>query len=123
MVKDCPNKKEKNWRTIPPDSSKNEAKEKVVNGVTYKWCGKCRSNKGFWNGGDKAHFTHKHQGKNSETNSTNNESANQLETPQANIGYIDEPLEFGFFGSIANPEDIWCKDCKRDHPKGLCGKY
>ena len=106
LVRDCPKRKPaasssdgnkastdkaKDWKTIPPNSGKGESKEKVVDGLTYKWCGKCRANKGYWNGGEKAHFTLEHRGRNSGEKSG--------EQPAATLGFVSEPLSFGFCSS------------------------
>ena len=107
----CPNKKkddtssnsnkdknDKDWRSVPPKTSSGEAREKTIDGVTYKWCGKCRRGKGFWNSGDKAHFTNDHRGRPS--NNNNNSNGNSSGNETGNVGIVDEPLEFGFFGII-----------------------
>ncbi len=125
VVKDCPNKgkngnnnnnnnnnsggnkndKQTAWRTQPPNTSKGEAKEKTVNGVIYEWCGKCRKNKGLWTKGDGAHFTEDHRSK------TPTEDKKDSKDETGNLGCVNEPLEFGFFGLM------------QDHPKGCGGDY
>ena len=82
-----------------------ESKERMINGVPHKWCGKCRGGKGLWTAGDGAHFTHEHRGANTETAGQNEsgnlshevteETANMAESPS----HINEPLEFGFVAS------------------------
>ena len=117
IKKDCP--QQQDWRSIPPDTSKGESTEKVVNGITYKWCGKCRRNKGRWNGGDKAHFTGNHRSgpppntsPSEETPSDDNGSNNG--NAQGMLGYLNQPLQFGA-GFMCFEQE------KEDHPKGPCG--
>ncbi len=50
IMLDCPesgNKKDTNPCFIPPNSTKREPKEQVVDGVKQMWCGKCRGGKGI----------------------------------------------------------------------------
>ena len=96
-------KKEKDWRHIPPNSSKGEGKEKTVDGKVHKWCGKCRQNKGLWTVGRYLHSTEEHRSKKKDDNTNNNGN----ET--GNLGYLDEPLDFGFLSFVST--------C----PKGCCG--
>lgn len=132
LVRDCPRKKngaERNWRVVPPNTSRGDSKEKIIDGITYKWCGKCRSGKGFWNGGDKAHFTHEHRGNQSSNNENSNNESNDGEVRanvQANVGYVDEPLTFGFLGYISNDEQLDgdLDDAKDpEHPKEWRGRW
>lgn len=88
---------EKNWRVVPP--KKDESREKTVDGVLYKWCGKCRGGDGFWNGGDKAHLTDEHRSR------SELQASSPPKETQANLGHINEPLSFGFFA----------------YPKEFCG--
>ena len=99
-------KKDKDWRHAPPNSSKGEAKEKTVDGKTYKWCGKCRQNKGLWTVGKYLHSTDEHRPKKKDDNGNNNTN----ET--GNLGYIDEPLDFGFLSFM-----------EQRCPKGCCGDH
>ena len=117
LLKDCPNNKEEgkskdgdgkttNWRHLPPDSSKGEKKEKTVSGKTYKWCGKCRNNKGLWTTGKSLHSTSKHCSK---KKSKGNEE--EKRDKAGNLGYINEPLDFGHLTII------------KEHPKGWRGDH
>ena len=45
--KETGDKKKKNWKYLPPNTGKGEGKEKTVNGVKWKWCGKCRGGQGL----------------------------------------------------------------------------
>ena len=112
LVKDCPKKKKdkKNWRHVPPNSKKGEGKTKTVDGTTYKWCGKCRRNKGWWTSGDKLHSTEEHKSKKDQETPKKKESQEE-----GNLGYVDGPLEFGFCSIIY--ED----NCKCSQSKGFCG--
>lgn len=47
-----------NWRTVAPKN--NEPNEKVVNGITYKYCAKYCRGKGYWTSGDSLHGTDEH---------------------------------------------------------------
>ena len=99
-------KKEKDWRHVPPNSSKGEGKEKTVDGKVYKWCGKCRQNKGLWTVGRYLHSTEEHRSKKKDDNNNNgNNNGNEA----GNLGYVDEPLDFGFLSFVGA--------C----PKGCCG--
>ena len=130
IAKDCPKKSDSNsnstnkssskkdddWRYKPPNKSKGESTEKEVDGKTYKWCGKCRDNKGLWTTGKYLHSTAEHRSKKKEDKeeSSNNETAR--------LAYIDEPLDFGF---LAMYPSEWCSETKpnkkKGHPKGHCG--
>lgn len=126
LVRNCPQKKnggERNWRVIPPNSSRGETKEKTIDGVTYKWCGKCRAGKGFWNGGDKAHYTHEHRGNQNSDNGKESDEAENKPDAQANVGYIDEPLTFGFLGYMSKEVDDENADEDQEHPKDWRGKW
>lgn len=152
LIRDCPeggSKKETNPRFIPPNSGKGESKEKVVDGVKYIWCGKCRGGKGIWTMGKGAHHTHEHRGSNhvddaekdSDKKGGSNDAnpGNEESNLQANVGYVDEPLVFGFgfgfVGKLAYPqaqkdradelENDESRDEKSldwDYPKGFCGE-
>ena len=99
-------KKEKDWRHVPPNSSKGEGKEKTVDGKVCKWCGKCRQNKGLWTVGRYLHSTEEHRPKKKDDNNNNgNNNGNEA----GNLGYVDEPLDFGFLSFVGA--------C----PKGCCG--
>eukprot|EP00980_Cylindrotheca_fusiformis_P022212 scaffold9102_cov166-Cylindrotheca_fusiformis.AAC.2 len=133
VIKDCPlAKQERDWKTLPPNSSKNEPKEKTIDGVLYKWCGRCRGGRGLWTGGESAHYTHEHRGGQSETNETantpnnptgngdvnaNNNAAGNTSAPQVHgqLGYVSAPLSFGLLGQIP----ILPK--ANVHPKGRSG--
>jgi len=142
LIANCPTRKNKetdrNWRTVPPDSSKGESKQKVIDGVTYKWCGKCRSNKGLWSGGDKAHFTSEHRGRNDGEIEADPKGSDNIEAPKGQLAVIDEPLSFGFIGMTHNDAMNLCRPCSKDeemdqddptsaddydyeYPKGFCG--
>ena len=130
IAKDCPkksdgnsdnkdksgSKKDDDWRHKPPNKSKGESAEKEVDGKTYKWCGKCRDNKGLWTSGKYLHSTAEHRPKKKEDKE---ESSN---TETARLAYIDEPLDFGF---LAMCPSEWCSEVKsnkkKGHPKGHCG--
>ena len=117
LIKDCPeppkegggnknnNKKQTNWRCKTPNG--NEPKEKTVDGIIYKWCGKCRQGKGLWTKGDAAHTTTEHRSgaKKEETSTDNNNET-------GNWASVNEPLEFGF-----------CAFIKDSHPKGCRGNH
>ena len=136
LIKDCPkndskggsNKKsgssdskkdeERDWRHIPPNPKKGESKEKTIEGKKYKWCGKCRKNKGLWTTGKYLHSTEEHRSKKSDDSNDNN-SSNNTSSEQGNIGYVDGPLEFGFCAFI-NQSSNGC-NCVT-HPKGRCGE-
>ena len=105
LIRNCPNRGEKNWRHIPPDTSKGDPTEKTVDGILYRWCGKCRGNKGLWTEGDKAHFTsdHRSRGDGSTPPGVGVSDTPSVPTPaptagdQANLGFVTTPLEFGFY--------------------------
>ncbi len=146
LIRDCPEagtKKETNPRFIPPNSNKGESREKVVDGVKHIWCGKCRGGKGIWTIGNGAHHTHDHRGnshmdeakKESNKMGVNDEgrSCDEESKLQANVGYVDEPLVFGFMGgwNIQQVDTIYTDDDKEvpherplclDYPKGFCGE-
>ena len=129
IAKDCPKKgsgdnnnngsdsntksTDDDWRHKPPNSSKGDSAEKTVDGKTYKWCGKCRGNKGLWTTGKYLHSTAEHRPKkDKETDKPKTEEA-------ARLAYIDEPLDFGF---LAMYPSEWCSETKKSvHPKGHCG--
>ena len=82
--------------------------EKTVDGKTYKWCGKCRGNKGLWTTGKHLHSTAEHRPKkDKETDKPKTEEA-------ARLAYIDEPLDFGF---LAMYPSEWRSD--KYGPSGL----
>ena len=112
LVKDCPKKnkdkkddgngnKDKDWRHVPPNSGKGEAKEKTVDGKLYKWCGKCRGNKGLWTTGKYLHSAAEHRPKKKEGEDDKNDGG------EGNLAFLDEPLEFGFFA----------QECVNNHMK------
>ena len=125
LMKDCPhkmtgdppkqgksrntNKDESNWRYVPPKVTKGESTEKKVNGVLYKWCGKCRQGKGIWTTGRNMHSTKEHRTKSS---GGGKQTAGD---EQGNLGVVDEPLEFGFCTFISKGES-------EDYPKGCGGE-
>ena len=96
--RNCPkrNGNSTNPRHITPKQG--ESKDRMINGVPHKWCGKCRGGKGPWTVGDGAHCTHEHRGANAETAGQNEsanlsqevaeETANMAESPS----YVNEPL-------------------------------
>ena len=73
------------WRLIPPGEG--EPTTKTVNNVVFKYCAKCRNGKGMWMGGDKAHTTEEHRGRearNPETPSNEREIGGNLGTIEEN---------------------------------------
>eukprot|EP00980_Cylindrotheca_fusiformis_P022352 scaffold9224_cov170-Cylindrotheca_fusiformis.AAC.2 len=118
VIRDCPLVESNNgdaWKRVPPNTANNEPKEKTVDGIVFKWCGKCRGNRGHWNGGDKAHFTEEHRsggraaqaapntGNENQTNNSNNQQNGGNQQEQANLGYVNAPLAFGFLAVV--PQD------------------
>ena len=144
VIRDCPeggSKKDTNPRFVPPNTNKGEPKEKVVDGVKQIWCGKCRNGKGIWTIGDRAHHTHEHRGSNPNDevppeSPPKDANAAQSKNPQANVGYIDAPLTFGFLGwhvSNDDDDDDVCDEVlvdltgennplDEDYPKEFCGE-
>ena len=100
---------EKDWRHVPPNSSKGETKEKTVNGKVYKWCGKCRNNKGLWTTGKYLHSTEEHKPKKKADDNPSPETPNG---EAGNLGYVDEPLEFGF---LCMETSSACQGCNKPH--------
>ncbi len=137
---------------IPSNSTKGEPKEREVDGMKQIWCGKFCDGKGIWAIGNTANHTHEHHGSNrtddttNESNLSQNQSINDSSKPseqesetRANIGYVDEPLAFGFFGALNNDPGTSKRMEKdkydinmlqenddalfdRDHPKEFWGK-
>ena len=118
--------KKKSWRAIPPDSSKGETKEKTVNGIQYKWCGRCQEGKGLWNCGDKAHDTEDHKNKKGSNENGSNEAGH--------VGHVESALSFGTlsFGTglafVTNVEDDFCwvaidEETTKPQSKGHCGDH
>ena len=94
-MKDCPQQKQqvvggKNWRHVPPDSSKGDPKVKIVDGKEYKWCEKCCKGKGLWTVRNSIHSTEEHRGRNTQATGSN----------EANLGVVNEPLSFGFLSTV-----------------------
>ena len=145
LIRDCPegggSRKDTNPRYIPPNSSKGESKEKTVDGVKHIWCGKCRGGKGIWTVGGRAHHTHEHRSnpglEDNDGDKTTDEKGsggtNTSPKPQANMGYVDEPLVFGFFSPLWTPSDEDDDDHATNandedpldmmYPKGSCGEW
>jgi hypothetical protein len=154
VIRDCPEggtKKDTNPRFVPPNTNKGEPKEKVVDGVKHIWCGKCRGGKGIWTMGDRAHHTHEHRGSGTlegaaaakDTSQSEGNVGTSSNNTQANVGYVDEPLTFGFFGRMVTNDSVvhntWDYDdddddegpntdgdelnpLDEDYPKGFCGE-
>lgn len=82
-------KKKKRWQNTPPKVD--EAKQKVVNGTTWKWCAHCAR----WT---KSHDTEAHSGprQNATTASPGQEGNG---TPEGNIGEMDDG-DFGVSGFV-----------------------
>ena len=67
MIRDCDQADKKaisrpglaEWRKEDPGP--NGPFEKTMDGVTCKWCGKCRFGKGLWMMGARAHTTEEHR--------------------------------------------------------------
>ena len=98
---------EKDWRHKPPNSGKGEKKEKMVDGKLYKWCGKCRQNKGSWTTGKYLHSTEEHRPKKKD------DSEDAGKANAGNLAHIDEPLDFGLLAAYEEPEKS--KECSGGH--------
>ena len=68
------------WKLVPPVDDKDE---KVVDGVKYLWCAKCRNGKGKWNGPPIAHKTADHRGRPSSTPAP--AASSSVSAPAANM--------------------------------------
>jgi hypothetical protein len=128
VIRYCPSTKgkpAKDWRYVPPDSSKNEPKEKSVNGVLYKWCGKCRGGTGAWNSAEAAHFTADHRGRTSTGDTTETSPPAEETQEQGNLGYVDQPLSFGFLAMTTKGTkgDEVESTYAQNYPKGLGGEW
>jgi hypothetical protein len=128
IIKNCTvtkDKSAKDWRSVPPDTSKNEPKEKTVEGVIYKWCGRCRGGRGSWNSAGAAHFTADHRS----GTSTGDEPVPPPPAPteeiqeQGNLGYVDQPLSFGFLAVTPPYGNDMDSEPAQDHPTGLGGEW
>ena len=115
-------KDETDWRHKPPNKSKGESAEKEVDGKKYKWCGKCRGNKGLWTTGKYLHSTAEHRPKKKDTDKDESK-----EEGTGNLACIDEPLEFGFMAylpSAVNTERCTeINNAQSKHPKGRGGNH
>ena len=73
------------WRTDekPKDS---DPKEKKVDNVIYKYCGKCRQGAGFWTSGKPMHTTAEHKGRG--WNNKNPTQTSTTTTPESEAGLM-----------------------------------
>lgn len=102
ILKDCPEKDQgggdKKNSKLPPIEEwckkkpvSGESQEKVVNGVTYKYCSKCLKGEGLWTIGKNSHPTSEHKS----FKERKAEKANKTES--GNLAMVPEaPLEVHF---------------------------
>jgi hypothetical protein len=98
LSKDCPSPKTLDPLHTPPNTKKGDPRERVRNGTTERWCGRCRGGKGIWTQGSDIHYTEDHP--------KSPESSPPVPTPsvaaaEANLGFIDAPFHFGFLGVVS----------------------
>ena len=106
LSKDCPSAKDIDPSHVPPNTKKGEPRERIRNGVTERWCGRCREGKGLWThgSGDQCHLTENHPKPPEPGGSSNVPSlAPGAGAAEANLGFIDAPFHFGFLAHVFEP--------------------
>jgi hypothetical protein len=100
LSRDCPSPKELDPLHTPPNTKKGDSRERVRNGTTERWCGRCRGGKGIWTKGTDLHYTEDHP-KAPDSSSPPPVAVAAVAAAEANLGFIEAPFHFGFLGFIA----------------------
>ena len=115
LSKDCPSAKDLDPAHVPPNTKKGEPRERVRNGVTERWCGRCRDGKGLWTTGPSGHLTEGHP-KPPDSSATPSPAPALAPAAEANLGVINAPFHFGFLGTIVST-------VTNMYPKGCDGEF
>lgn len=106
ISRDCPSPKELDPMHTPPNTKKGDSRERVRNGTTERWCGRCREGKGIWTKGADLHYTEDHP--KTPASSSPPVAVAAVAAAEANLGFIEAPFHFGFLGFIGSSPSASC---------------